>query len=170
MPDESPSPFGSASQINQDLYAELKGESERAAAIFGAAVLDELLRQVLVASMIPDDEEVAKLTRESGALGTFAARIRAAYCLELISNEERHDLDTIRKIRNPFAHHIRPPSFSKGEIRELSLSLEIGKRFLNQEQRAFPRDSFQATTAALAYSLAVRSLQIKRERPQPRSD
>lgn len=38
--------------LDQDLYAELRGESERAAAIFGAAILDELLRKVLLGFLI----------------------------------------------------------------------------------------------------------------------
>jgi DNA-binding MltR family transcriptional regulator len=164
MTADEKAPEGTASELNQDLYAELRGESERAAAIFGAAVLDELLRQVLVAFMVADQREVTELTREAGALGPFAARIRVAYALGLIGREERYDLDTIRRIRNRFAHRIRAPSFADDEMKGLCLSLEIGKRFLNEAQRQSPRDCFQASTAALAYSLAIRTLQVKRDR------
>lgn len=163
MKNESIANSEKCDSINQDLYAELNGGSERAAAIFGAAILDELLRQVLVAFMISDDKETKELTRESSVLGTYSSRIRAAYCLGLLTAEERNDLDLIRRIRNPFAHRVRPPSFEEGQIRDLSLNLSIGKRFLNQDQWNSPRECFQATTAALAYSLSVRALQVKRE-------
>lgn len=159
-----------SSEIDQDLYAELRGDSERAAVIFGAAVLDELLRQVLEAFMIADDNEISELIGDSRPLGTFAARTRAAYCLGLIDDEEKHDLEIIRRIRNPFAHLIRTPSFEKeGELRDRALSLQIGKRFLNNQQRTSPRSCFEATTAALAYSLSVRPHQVKRERRKVRS-
>jgi DNA-binding MltR family transcriptional regulator len=156
--------------INQDLYAELNGGSERAAAIFGAAILDELLRQVLVAFMISDYKETKELTCDAGALGTFSSRIRAAYCLGLLTAEERNDLHLIRRIRNPFAHRVRAPSFEEGQIRDLSLNLSFGKRFLNQDQRNSPRDCFQTTTSALAYSLSVRALQVRREQRLPRGE
>ena len=113
--------------------------------------------------MISDKKSI-ELTSEHGALNTFGSRIQSAYCLGLLTSEERNDLDLIRRIRNPFAHSVRPPSFEEGKIRGLSLNLEIGKRFLNSDQRKNPRDCFQSTTAALAYSLGILALQVKREK------
>jgi DNA-binding MltR family transcriptional regulator len=39
-------------------------------------------------------------------LGTFAARIAAAYSMGLISDLEYKDCELIRKIRNEFAHKV----------------------------------------------------------------
>jgi len=49
-------------------------------------------------------------------LGTFSARIDAAYCLGLLSKDENRDLHLIRKIRNDFAHKLIDMSFESQEI------------------------------------------------------
>jgi hypothetical protein len=41
-------------------------------------------------------------------LATFSAKIRLAYALSIFGSSTRDDLDTIREIRNAFAHSTRP--------------------------------------------------------------
>lgn len=78
-------------------------ESERASIVLGSALLDEKLKQVFKRKL---SCFVDKLVDGMGPLSTFSSRISLARALEWISEEVRSDLDTIRKIRNDFAHSI----------------------------------------------------------------
>jgi len=89
----------------KDFAADLQKESDRGPAIVGSAFLDDLLSE-LVARHLLDDKQAADelLTSPLSPLGSFYARILAAYCLGLVTSDERNDLTIIRKIRNEFAH------------------------------------------------------------------
>ena len=95
---------------------ELGHETDRAAAILGAALLDELIYQLICAFLIDDAEEVQNLTDTERPLGAFGARIRAAYCMGLITKEIFKDLNVIKLIRNLFAHRLHGLSFSEESI------------------------------------------------------
>lgn len=99
------------------LREELLQESERSAVIVGAAFVDALLRSTLECFFVDHPKEVRKLLNEmNGALGTFAARARTAYCLGLVTGDELHDLKRIGLIRNRFAHRIHGFSFDDKEV------------------------------------------------------
>jgi DNA-binding MltR family transcriptional regulator len=69
--------------------------------------LEQVLKEILCAYLI-DDKVVEDLFEGGNApLGTFSARAKLAYTLGLISAEELHDIDLIRKIRNDFAHDMK---------------------------------------------------------------
>ena len=81
-------------------------ESSRGAVLISTGFLEEQLRRVLVAFM-RDVSAAAELVDGANApLGTFSARIAACFALGLIDEREHHDLTTVRKIRNEFAHKI----------------------------------------------------------------
>lgn len=92
---------------------EFREEGDRAAVIIGAAFLDELLRRLITSFLIDDKKKVKRLP-----LGTFANKIGFAYCLGLISEDEHHDLEIIRDMRNKFAHKMHGLSLADQEIRE----------------------------------------------------
>lgn len=88
------------------LLVEMNNESPRGKVLITAALLDEHLAEC-IQTRILDKPEVEKLTVGFNApLGTFSARIIGAYALGIISDDEFHDLEIIRKIRNEFAHQI----------------------------------------------------------------
>jgi mannitol operon repressor len=80
----------------------IREESDRAAAVLGAATVDALLSELLVRAMKPDSSK--KLFESNGAFATFSAKIEAAYAFGLIGTLEYRDLHLVRKIRNDFAH------------------------------------------------------------------
>lgn len=80
-------------------------ESPRGAVLVSCSYLEEQLRAVIVAFLVPGSEKNVLLEGFNAPLGSFSARIKAAHCLGLISDIERDDLDTLRKIRNEFAHN-----------------------------------------------------------------
>ncbi len=104
----------------QAFAADLEKESDRGAAIVGSAVLDHLLGE-LIARHLLDDKRAADelLTSPLSPLGTFYARILAAYCLGLVTSDERADLTIIRKMRNEFAHG--PPGLTFADVSISSL-------------------------------------------------
>jgi DNA-binding MltR family transcriptional regulator len=107
---------------------QLQSETERGLATTAAAILDHLLARLIEGFLINDPLATKKLLRGPfSPLGSFAARTAAAYSLGLISEEERDDLDTIRDIRNEFAHKPTSPSFSDKTIARKVKNLKIPK-------------------------------------------
>lgn len=85
---------------------------DRSNVIVGATLLDEYLRRLIAAFLIDTtkskkiEEVVNKLFEFNGSFGSFGARIKGAYCLGLISQDEFDNLEIIRDIRNVFAHQL----------------------------------------------------------------
>jgi len=113
-----------------DFLEEFNKETDRAAAVLAASLLDEHLRKLLAAFLIDDESETKELLEVEKPLGNFGARIRAAYCLGLISPDEYHDLKLIQRIRNQFAHRLLRISFESVQIRDRCLSLEIPQKLV----------------------------------------
>lgn len=89
-------------EIDPDKFKErLNSESDRACAILGAALLDARLETVFRQHLLRCQQELLGSDRP---LGSFSARIRMARALALIDEDAGADLDTIRAIRNDFAH------------------------------------------------------------------
>jgi hypothetical protein len=84
----------------------LNEESDRGKVLIAAAMLDDLLLKSLQAFLI-DGKSASKLINGFNApLGTFSARIEAAFAMGLLNEIEYRELNLIRKIRNEFAHTI----------------------------------------------------------------
>jgi hypothetical protein len=84
----------------------VKTETDRGAALVGAAMLDEGLRTALGMYFEPD--VAADLLDDGNApLHAFSARIKIAYALSIIDREMYSDLGVIRSVRNEAAHFER---------------------------------------------------------------
>lgn len=88
------------------LAKELEGESDRAAAIVGAAWVEEALGAAVESILHPHKKARDRLFGRSGPLATFAAKIDLATLFGFIDEAIRLDLDSIRDVRNVFAHDI----------------------------------------------------------------
>jgi len=124
-----------------EFFKEIRGQSDRAAAVIGASVLDELLRAVLTDFFVYDKKRLSALLGNSGPLGTFSSRIDVSFCLGLISKQELDDLHIIRGIRNDFAHKLIKTSFDEAPIKDKCLSLKMYKRVF--KEKATPRLAFE---------------------------
>jgi hypothetical protein len=78
-------------------------ESDRAAAVLGAALLDERLKKVFYTKLVAKHES---LLGKMSPLGTFSSRINLAFALRWIDQDTECDLNIIRDVRNDFAHHL----------------------------------------------------------------
>jgi len=71
----------------QGFFDEVRSETDRSAAIIVAAFLDEHIKQLLTNYLVNEEKETDLLLSSDSALGSFGARIRAAYCLGLLPKE-----------------------------------------------------------------------------------
>lgn len=156
---------------SKDLNGFLKefgAESDRAAAILGAALLDELVSQLISAFLIDDPEEVRNLIERP--LGAFGSRIRAAYCMGLITKEVFEDLNVIRSIRNLFAHRLHELSFERAAIVEECAKLQSLERIhMLGADSSTARGRFSLSVYFIQYYLNLersRLAKSRRERPE----
>lgn len=145
-----------------ELMEEFKREGDRAAAVLAAAYLDHLLGDLIAAAMKVGSGEVEKLLlgRDTDPLGTFSARVKAIYCLGLLSKDEFRDLSLIGKIRNEFAHELTGLSFETQSIAHRCRELK-GSQVGGQPSSA--RDCFSKAAIRLMVDIILR---IKEKRGQ----
>ena len=109
-----------------DLSSQLGKETDRGAALVGAAFLENLLGALVEDFLLEDHKTTKKLLKGPLApLGGFYSRIIASYSLGLISEDEMHDLDIIREVRNDFAHKAKSMSFSTSIVRTKLENLRV---------------------------------------------
>jgi DNA-binding MltR family transcriptional regulator len=93
-------------------------QGDRGTALIAAAWLDDALEALIRAHFRPDKSIADDFMRSDGPCGSFSARIKLAYLLDLIDPTPRRDLDKIRAIRNHFAHARREIRFSTPSIKD----------------------------------------------------
>lgn len=103
---------------------EFQGETDRGAALVGAALIDLRLADTLRAFTVSGAAAKDLLDGGTAPLGTFSSRIKATFALGLIDNSERFECDIIRKVRNEFAHRAHGVGFDDRKIAALCDSLK----------------------------------------------
>src|SRR5881398_134541 len=74
-------------------------------ALVAAAVLEDELLLALLTKMRPLNKALYdRLFEGYGPLRSFAAKIDLSYALKIVNRQQYDDLNTVRKIRNQFAH------------------------------------------------------------------
>lgn len=99
-----------------EFLREFQRETDRAAAVLGAAYLDSRLEALLREKFVAVPDFVAGLLTGQGGLSSFSARIGFAYAVGLISLRAAKDLHLIRRIRNDVAHQPQGLSFETPHI------------------------------------------------------
>ncbi|MCS6267323.1 MAG: transcriptional regulator [Vampirovibrio sp.] len=103
---------------------ELNKESERGRVLISCSYLDELMRLILLAFLVDNDSSKKLIEGFNAPLGTLSTRSSAAFALGLISEQEFKECNTLRKVRNLFAHRVHA-SFDTQEIRDLCNNLTM---------------------------------------------
>ena len=136
-----------------NILFDLTTQTDRTAAIVGGAILEDRLRRSIALYLRTDltDDDQSSLFEDRGPLTDFDAKIRIAYCLGMLSRENKQDFDHIRRIRNGFAHSIPHHDFEAVGIRTICEDLWIinHNKFVNQTQIS----TFMGTKAL--YILAI---------------
>jgi hypothetical protein len=127
---------------------------DRTAATSAAALIEDALRRAITSHLRRgvSHEELKQLFEEPSApLGSLGAKILMAQCLEIIRFEEKRDLDTIRIIRNAFAHSTLHLQFDNDPVKALCLKLRISDAFSDKENSA--RNIYISAVATYFFNL-----------------
>ena len=102
----------------------LREETDRACAVLGAAYLDGCLERVLRQNLANREDIHERLFDMNGPLSTFSGKILVFRALDWIDKDTFDDLDSLRSIRNAFAHNFdHSLSFTENAISAKCLRL-----------------------------------------------
>lgn len=148
-----------------EVIGELKCENDRAAVIVGAAYLDDLLRRLLQASLLPAfDKKRDELLDSDSALQGFSSKINLSYRLALIDRDLRSKLHVIRGIRNDFAHKMKGCDLSSTPHSDkiLTISSDLAcAELLTKLRELFPGDHSISRDFRIVLALIVAVLEMK---------
>lgn len=152
----------------QEMLAEVKIETDRSCALIIAANLENRLKDLLTDFFISMSPTALKEIFEgTNPLSTFSSRITIAFSLGLLSEQEYHDLNLIRRIRNSFAHEEHGWSFSTQIVKDRCSSFKLFSeaRIKNAAITGdySPRDRFQIVAISITLLLLERRKKAKSE-------
>lgn len=133
------------------LIEEINDQSDRGAAIVGAAWLEESISAALESFLHAHPKSWQRLFAGNGPMATFSAKIDLTRLLGLTTDSIWSDLHILRDVRNLFAHRIAHKddhsklSFNTPQIRDKCLSLKC----VQHEEITKPREAFVRACAIL---------------------
>ena len=120
----------------------LSTSDDRTVAIIAATIVEARLREVIERALVRDEAVEKEMFRTTGPLGMFAPKINLALLLGLISKQAWKDLNTMKNIRNRFAHYIDITDFQSQQIKDWCKNLDLIERHFqpfNAEKGNDPR-------------------------------
>lgn len=138
----------------------LSKESDRGKVLVSTGYLEQVLKDILRAYFI--DGESADALFASGALATFSARAAACHALGLISDDEFHDIQLIRKIRNYLAHEM-DSDFNSPQVIDRCKLLKL-KAHDSGTVVVPPTGQFQTAAVGVLSSLVNRARYVSQRR------
>lgn len=141
------------------LGAEFTGGSDRSVALVGAATVDHCLAMALVCTLsIRDAAHTDSLFYKSGApLSNFSARIAVGRAVGLFGDTIETKLTIIRRVRNTFAHSVRPLLFTEPLIAAECMKLPETRweQPPGWPELSIPRKRFSSHCMAIASTFSV---------------
>ncbi len=138
----------------------LRSESPRGWVLISCGLIEEQLKQLLLAYMIEGRAANDFVDGMNAPLGTFSSRITAAYLLGLVDDDEYHDLNLLRKIRNDFAH-VMETTFQTSNVVDRCSLLRHKAQNLGGI-KVDPFNQFQTTALSILVDLQNKSKLIQR--------
>jgi mannitol operon repressor len=132
--------------------------------LIATSFIDELMRRTLLAFLIGSDTSSSLIEGFNAPLGSLATRSAAAFALGLISESEMREADTLRKIRNQFAHHVHV-SFESRSIGDLCKNLTMAAEDYGSVT-VDARGRFTTAAVALILNLTSRPHYVSQQRRQ----
>jgi hypothetical protein len=151
------------------LLEDIKRGTDRTVCIILSAMIERNLEHLILSKIAPGEvlsnARRLMLFDKDGPLSTFSANIKMARALNLINSATEKDLNTIRRIRNIFAHTALP-NLASPEIHKELLKLRFAGYHIiifNEEEiktlpevrKSFVRSSLQALTDIVASQIMV---------------
>ncbi len=142
----------------------LEKYDDTATALVGCTNVEHALRLAILSKMrrFDDDSEQQQFENElfsdgqNGPLATVSAKARIAYAMGIIGPETKADINTLRHIRNGFAHVSPPISFSSLEIAQACNGLYFMK---DETGTIAPRLKYIVTCTFFTCNLLTRAQQ-----------
>jgi hypothetical protein len=134
------------------------------AAIIAAAILDDLLNQLLTARLLKlgSDRHDSLFERTNAPLSSFSAKIEMCFAVGVISNSARFAMHLIRDVRNEFAHRIEQITFDHPTVANMiQTRILSGLEKPGRSNRDLFIDSFSAVSFIIYGTLAAGDLRIK---------
>jgi hypothetical protein len=98
---------------------------DRSLAIVGAVMVDDKLERALRHRLHENKKIEEQVFRNSGPLGSFAAKIDLGLLVGLYSEQSHRDLSYLRQVRNVFAHEIHIESFDNQRVQALCNNIKV---------------------------------------------
>jgi mannitol operon repressor len=141
---------------------ELNSETDRGVALVATSFLDKLLTDALAAFMLQNESNDRLLGGFNAPFGTLSTRITGCHALGLITDAEARQCDTLRKVRNEFAHQVEV-SFKSDKVRDLCNNLLVPAR----DKDGDARRRFMSGLMILLISLLNRPHEVAKKRLAP---
>lgn len=152
----------------KSIFEGLEKDSDRAAGIIAASMIDVRLDSAL-RHRLRRDVDVEELTFSSrGPLSTFSARIDMAYLMGLISKTARKDIHTIRDIRNDFAHDLSIRDFESNSIKDRTNNLQLIETHVVNRDQNDPKALLLALKPGSIPRMGVDDFPVKKIKPRDR--
>lgn len=118
------------SRYNSAIFHQVKREAEesgshRAMAVIAGAFVEDHLTDLIKSRMIKDEKIHKEMFSPGRAFGDFGVKINLGYLMGLYSSAALKELDTIKYIRNSFAHRIDIHDFRQRNIRDKCNNLHL---------------------------------------------
>lgn len=138
-----------------EFLTEFRRESDRAAAVLGAAYLDSRLKVLLREKFVAVPKFVEELLSGQGGLSSFSARISVSYAVGLITRRASDNLHIVRGIRNEFAHKTHGISFKTRKIADRVTNFSVVDAVHDEKGKPItpPMDARQRFNIAVALLL-----------------
>jgi hypothetical protein len=102
-----------------EILQEILHSSDRALAIGYVALIEDVLKSEIIRHMPHlSSTDINNIFGRNAPLFTFSAKTIIGYAMKIFGSEIRSDLDTVKEIRNTFAHCIAGLSFQTPDIAE----------------------------------------------------
>lgn len=122
-------------QLNS-LFEALHGHDDRSLILTISAFAEDTL-ELLLLNYLREPKQAKELVNGFNApLGTFSSRIKAAFVLGLMQEDDYKTLQLLRKIRNKFAHNWDGVSLDREDIASLvnEFSLSFKQKYTTDEE------------------------------------
>ena len=151
---------GTSLEYLEEFYKQINAEeNDRGAAILSAVTVETMLINTIVRRLPNGAAMYGQIFENQGPLATFDDKIVIAQALGIIGPETKNNLNTIKHIRNTFAHAGIPITFSTREIADACGALTVPpnpRRFSNEDLVLFtPRQRYTGICEATAVNLQI---------------
>lgn len=103
----------------------MKQDSDRGAVLSVSAALEDRLKEIILSFLRDNKSSTELLDGFNAPIGTFSAKILMAHALSLITDKEYKEIQTLRKIRNRFAHSWENINFETNDIKAMLYTLPV---------------------------------------------